>query len=191
MAKLEDIIATEKSRNDSRSFAQIHLFKEGTFLRAYEQSAWLMSRFAAAELKPKRHKTKMTVDGTFVFVGFPLTSLDKYRPANSQEVVPDENHSILDLPADTFPPELTKDLYDADFERWKKEVPVTENKAAGGKVDSAATEVPKDNRDRAAAQPLRLTDIMQEIIAYPLESKSPIETMVFVSELKRKLSAMI
>lgn len=74
MAKLEEIIKTEMSRSDSRTFSRIHLFREGSFLRAYEQSAWLMSRYAAAELNPKRHKTKQTADGTFVFVGFPLTS---------------------------------------------------------------------------------------------------------------------
>ena len=73
MAKLEEIIKTEKSRSDSRTFSQIHLFKEGAFLRAYEQSAWLMSRYAAADLQPKKHKTRQTTDGTFVFVGFPLT----------------------------------------------------------------------------------------------------------------------
>ena len=60
MAKLEEIIKTEMSRSDSRTFSRIHLFREGSFLRAYEQSAWLMSRYAAAELNPKRHKTKQT-----------------------------------------------------------------------------------------------------------------------------------
>ena len=44
MAKLEEIIKTEMSRSDSRTFSRIHLFREGSFLRAYEQSAWLMSR---------------------------------------------------------------------------------------------------------------------------------------------------
>ena len=47
MAKLEEIIKTEMSRSDSRTFSRIHLFREGSFLRAYEQSAWLMSRYAA------------------------------------------------------------------------------------------------------------------------------------------------
>lgn len=188
MAKLEEIIKTEMSRSDSRTFSRIHLFREGSFLLAYEQSAWLMSRYAAAELNPKRHKTKQTADGTFVFVGFPLTSLDKYRPVNSQDVPSDESHIILDLPADTFPEEVTKELYDADFERWKKEIALTDNK--NSKTDKALTDSQRDT-DGHALVPLRLTDIMQEIMAYPLESKSPIETMVFVSELKRKLSAMI
>ena len=147
-----------------------------------------MSRYAAAELNPKRHKTKQTADGTFVFVGFPLTSLDKYRPVNSQDVPSDESHIILDLPVDTFPEEVTKELYDADFESWKKETALTDNK--NGKTDKALSDSQRGS-DSHALMPLRLTDIMQKIMAYPLESKSPIETMVFVSELKRKLSAMI
>lgn len=73
------------------------------------------------------------------------------------------------MPADTFPEEVTKELYDADFERWKKEIALTDSQR---------------DTDGHALVPLRLTDIMQEIMAYPLESKSPIETMVFVSELK-------
>ena len=116
--------------------------KEGAFLRAYEQSAWLMSRHAAAELTPKRHKTKQTADGTFVFVGFPMTSLDKYRPEHSQDIPYDETHFILDLPADTFPEEVTKELYDADFERWKKEIPLTDNKS--GKPEKAQPDSQKD-----------------------------------------------
>ena len=185
MAKLEEIIKTEKSRSDPRTFSQIHLFLEGAFLRAYEQSAWLMSRYAAADLQPKKHKTRQTTDGTFVFVGFPLTSLDKYRPEHSQDIPFDESHFILDLPADTFPQELTKELFDSDFERWKTEIAVTDNK--NGKTDKTISEATEGQ----SALPLRLTDIMQEILAYPLESKSPIETMVFVSELKKKLSAII
>ena len=188
MAKLEEIIKTEKSRNDSRTFSQIHLFKEGAFLRAYEQSAWLMSRYAAAELQPKKRKTRQTADGSFVFVGFPLTSLDKYRPEYSQDILFDESHFILDLPAGTFPQELTKELYDADFERWKNEIAVTDNKS--GKTDRTISEAQGDTEGQSAL-PLRLTDIMHEILAYPLESKSPIETMVFVSELKKRLSAII
>ena len=50
MANLEEIIKPEKSRSDSRTFSQIPLFKEGAFLRAYEQSAWLMSRYAAVNI---------------------------------------------------------------------------------------------------------------------------------------------
>lgn len=188
MAKLEEIIRTEKSRSDSRTFSQIHLFKEGAFLRAYEQSAWLMSRYAAADLQPKKHKTRQTTDGTFVFVGFPLTSLDKYRPERSQDIPFDESHFILDLPVGTFPQELTKELFDSDFERWKNEIAVTDNK--NGKTDKIIPEAQGDTEGQSAL-PLRLTDIMQEILAYPLEGKSPIETMLFVSELKKKLSAII
>ena len=188
MAKLEEIIRTEKSRSDSRTFSQIHLFKEGAFLRAYEQSAWLMSRYAAADLQPKKHKTRQTTDGTFVFVGFPLTSLDKYRPERSQDISFDESHFILDLPVGTFPQELTKELFDSDFERWKNEIAVTDNK--NGKTDKIIPEAQGDTEGQSAL-PLRLTDIMQEILAYPLEGKSPIETMLFVSELKKKLSAII
>ena len=36
-----------------------------------------------------------------------------------------------------------------------------------------------------------LTSIMQRIIAYPIESKSPMESIAFLSEIKRQLSALL
>ena len=41
MSQLKEILATERERNSLEQCAVIHLFREGTFYRAYEWSAWL------------------------------------------------------------------------------------------------------------------------------------------------------
>ena len=55
----------------------VHLFREGTFYRAYEWSAWLCVRYFT-ELKVTHRLLKGGED--IIFVGFPLTSLDRYTP---------------------------------------------------------------------------------------------------------------
>ncbi len=44
MAQLKDILDTERLRADMAQCLRINLFKEGTFYRAYEWSAWLCVR---------------------------------------------------------------------------------------------------------------------------------------------------
>ena len=57
MAKLQDILTVEQDRPDSQSARVVHLFLEGSFLRAYEWSAWLCCRYLneykAANTPPK------------------------------------------------------------------------------------------------------------------------------------------
>lgn len=99
MAQLKDILETERLRADMAQCLRINLFKEGTFYRAYEWSAWLCVRYVQ-EFKTTRRLMKNT----------------------------DE---------------------------------------------------------------LRLTDIMHDILSYPIESRTPMESMSFLSELKTRLSKII
>lgn len=63
------------------NFLTIHLYKEGTFYRAYEWSAWLCVNYVKHDMKVTHKKTKTSLD--FTFVGFPVTSLEKYVPENA------------------------------------------------------------------------------------------------------------
>lgn len=49
MAKLSDILGAEQQRSGTEFKRVIHLYQEGTFLRAYEWSAWLCCRFFITE----------------------------------------------------------------------------------------------------------------------------------------------
>ena len=45
MSQLKEILEMEKERGSLEQCAVIHLFREGTFYRAYEWSAWLCVRY--------------------------------------------------------------------------------------------------------------------------------------------------
>ena len=53
MSQLKEILSTEQERGSLEQCAVIHLFREGTFYRAYEWSAWLCCRYIN-EFKPTR-----------------------------------------------------------------------------------------------------------------------------------------
>lgn len=84
MAKLQDILTVEQDRPDSQPARVVHLFLEGSFLRAYEWSAWLCCRYLN-EFKATRRQIKNT-EQDFVFIGFPETSLEKYS-TNGIEII--------------------------------------------------------------------------------------------------------
>ena len=50
MSQLKDILEREKERGFLEQCGKMHLFREGTFYRAYEWRAWLCVRYFA-ELK--------------------------------------------------------------------------------------------------------------------------------------------
>ena len=45
MSQLKEILEKEHERDDLAQYKIIHLFREGTFYRAYEWSAWLCQQF--------------------------------------------------------------------------------------------------------------------------------------------------
>jgi len=46
MSQLKEILQKEKERDSVEQCMVIHLFREGTFYRAYEWSAWLFATMA-------------------------------------------------------------------------------------------------------------------------------------------------
>ncbi|MCQ2225102.1 MAG: hypothetical protein MJZ14_05175 [Paludibacteraceae bacterium] len=47
MPDLKSIVEKEKNRNSQEDKGKVFLYKEGSFLRAYEWSAWLCCRFVS------------------------------------------------------------------------------------------------------------------------------------------------
>ena len=45
MSQLKEILSIEQERSSLEQCAVIHLFREGTFYRTYEWSAWLCLRY--------------------------------------------------------------------------------------------------------------------------------------------------
>ena len=173
MSQLKEILSIEQERSSLEQCAVIHLFREGTFYRAYEWSAWLCVRYFA-ELKVTHRLLKGGDD--IVFVGFPLTSLDRYTPEGA-EVFPSSDKSIeMTLPTEAFAPDVDIESLWKAFEDWKHSQPLTE--ASKKKVEEEKV------RSERNAHP-RLTDIMLRILAYPIEQHSPMECMAFLSDIKQ------
>ena len=191
---IADILEIERNREESSTWNVIHLFKEGSFYRAYEWSAWLITvvsfndavRNGTQDRKPltvTRKKDKNS-DGTFVFVGFPLNSLDKYIP-NGIEFKPISDNQIdiqIELSADIG--EVSFDAISKKIDEWKDGVPIKEEKQKKGKSDESTSFVMSSDR------PMSITGIMTQIIAYPLEQKSPMEVVAFVSIIRKELAML-
>lgn len=64
MSQLKEILEKEKERGSLEQCAVIHLFREGTFYRAYEWSAWLCLRYFT-ELKVTHRMLKGGIDIIF------------------------------------------------------------------------------------------------------------------------------
>ncbi|MBO7112415.1 MAG: hypothetical protein J6V75_00490 [Bacteroidaceae bacterium] len=179
MAKLSDILSTEQQRSDSASRRVIHLYQEGSFLRAYEWSAWLCCRYLNS-FKVTRRIIKGT-DDTLTFVGFPVTSIGKYS-ADGRDIrlLESNDYEIILLESVVQDDELS----DTDFNNWKQSVPIAESK-------KKETRNNLYDHDGSVSSSVSLTGIMQQILAFPIERKSPLDCMVFMAEIKQQIAAII
>lgn len=123
MSQLKEILEKERDRGSLEQCAVIHLFREGTFYRAYEWSAWLCLRYFT-ELKVTHRLLKSGED--IVFVGFPLTSFDRYTPHGAL-VSPSGDKSVeITLPGEAFAPDVDCESLQKGFDDWKQCQPMTE-----------------------------------------------------------------
>lgn len=180
MAKIKDILEIEVQRSTLEQCRQINLFQEGTFYRAYEWSAWLCVRYVQ-EFKTTKRKFKND-DTTMVFVGFPVTSMSKYTPDGAEMNVGEDKSVQIELPEGVFNGITDVQQLHNDFENWKNSVPL---------VESSKKDIEMDNVLGNIQHPVRLTDIMHKILAYPIEQKSPMECMSFLAEIKKRIAEII
>ncbi len=177
MAQLVDIMAAEKVRTSFSEQREIRLYADGSFYRAYEWSAWLCCRYVKQN-KVTRRFVK-SVDGDVAYIGFPQTSLSKYVLDGTEVVENADGTVVMRLAESLFPPENERETLLVDFSAWREHQPVTElktNKKDDGK---------EPNR---AVQPVSSTGIMQQLQAFPIESRTPIECMLFLVEIKQKMA---
>lgn len=178
MAQIKDILKIESERTEENRLL-IHLFQEGSFYRAYEWSAWLCHRFVS-QFKVT-HKKLKSIEPSVLFVGFPVTSLDKYFASMPMGDAGEKEKDVL-LPVDTLPEGMSLDIMHTDFETWKASIPLSE-------PNTQSKEYSLSRENRAGTADMRR--IMHEILAFPVEQKTPIECMLFVAETKRKLALLL
>lgn len=174
----------EGERSEPGQYRVVHLFSEGSFLRAYEWSAWMLCRYVH-QFKVTRRAFK-GVDEAVAFIGFPKTSLAKFMPEGCAVRALDEKHSVAELPMNL--PDAEVEALANEFTAWKEGVPLAEPSGKGR--PTSASSVPLAETQ----QPLHfttLTDAMRAVLAFPLEKRSPIECMLFLAELRGQLASFI
>ena len=187
---LTDKFAREKERKDISDWKKIYLYREGTFLRAFNASAWLLATFVYNDDFRKQLGGKQPLqvqhlmsktNGDYIFAGFPVASIDKYvtmcdkRDENSDVVV----LTMCDIIAPLF---QTAEEYEEAYAKYLASLP-----PAKEKKDKPKQQLPfisEVNREHVMTRE-GVFEILRSVVAYPLEEKTPLETVEEFRRLKR------
>lgn len=193
---LTDKFAREKERKDISDWKKIYLYREGTFLRAFNASAWLLATYVYNDEFRKQVGGKQPLqvqhlmsktNGDYIFAGFPVASMDKYvtmcdkRDENSDVVV----LTMYDIIAPLF---QTAEEYEEAYAKYLASLP-----PAKEKKDKPKQQQSFDSEDDGANVMASggLFEILRSIVAYPLEEKTPLETVDEFRRLKRLALRML
>ena len=187
---LTDKFAREKERKDISDWKKIYLYREGTFLRAFNASAWLLATFVYNDDFRKQLGGKQPLqvqhlmsktNGDYIFAGFPVASIDKYvtmcdkRDENSDVVV----LTMHDIIAPMF---QTVEEYEEAYAKYLASLPPAKEKKDKPKQQQSFNSEDDGANVMASGG---LFEILRSIVAYPLEEKTPLETVDEFRRLKR------
>lgn len=143
---------------------RIRLITSGSFLRAYNHSAWLFHK-CISQFKVTRKHIK-SLDREVFFIGFPVDRL--LVTIGKREIITSDYGCDVVLSPEEIPKE-------EEYESWKSTVPVS----------------PTSNADFNSL-PLTGLDAEREVIRlikeYPIERKTPLDYMNFLSDLRNMLN---
>jgi len=182
MSAIKEIYEHEKVRMDAGVRNELHLFKEGSFLRAYGWSAWLACRFLH-DFKVNKREFK-DVGAPLAFIGFPESSLEKWLPEGVKQEALGEKHLLLRLSDQMLAP--IADSMVNDYAAWFDNIPLT---TAKDKLKREKETTVGDGELNLASP--TITGIMQQVLKFPIESKSPIDSMNFLADVKRQIASLI
>ena len=187
---LTDKFAREKERKDISDWKTIYLYREGTFLRAFNASAWLLATYVYNDEFRKQVGGKQPLqvqhlmsktNGDYIFAGFPVASMDKYvtmcdkRDENSDVVV----LTMCDIIAPLF---QTVEEYEEAYAKYLASLPPAKEKKDKPKQQQSFNSEDDGANVMASGG---LFEILRSIVAYPLEEKTPLETVDEFRRLKR------
>lgn len=196
--KLSDKIALEHRRQTMDDWRTIYLHREGTFFRAFDCSAWLLSTYVYSEDFRKQIGAKSPLmvqhvaskgSGDYLFAGFPIASVEKYvtmcELRQDGDVVLAVMHDML-LPAFHTPEE-----YERAYSDYLASLPAAKERKADRKKDVAA----EDGFDVTDGSGIMacgaLTEILRAVLAWPIEEKTPLDTVNEFRRIKRIALRMI
>ncbi len=143
----------------NRQLGCIIFFLEGGFYRAYEHSALdAIKNLHEFKVNCRFYKA---LNNRVVSIGFPVTSLVKFARGNKVEQ--HDDIATIILPSGAI--RTSKE----EFTAWKESLPTTED--LNGPVPSEK----------------QRNELYHKIIKFPIESRSPLQCMLFLAELKNEL----
>lgn len=172
---VKEIIQIENGNQNT-----IILLREGIFWRAYEKSAYAFS-MQIHPYKPTR-KWVVAVKQDVISLGFPVSAAGTVL--NGCKVLLQQDSRLV-LAASP--------INNGDFEAWKQTVPMTLPDNGRHQKTAPHPHTPAAGPASAApsAAPLARPDcdnLADCIRRFNIESKTPVECMLFIMELKRRLA---
>jgi len=93
MSVIKELIEQERQLVQTGQLRDVHLHREGSFLRAYDWSAWLCCRYLH-DFKVNKRAFK-GIDEPVAYIGFPETSLGKWVPEGAEQRAEGEKHLVM------------------------------------------------------------------------------------------------
>lgn len=161
----------EKLSAQSGNEHRIHLFKEGKFWKAYESSAFLFTKFVKKYKVQKKMVKCMAMP--VASLGFP-EEVFKSVVKDVEVMEVDERYRILSSEGFLFS--------FVEFDTWKNEQPFvpeanTTVKTEPVAISSSATGIRNDVEK----------EVLVQIRSFGVESRTPLECMMFLTQIQRKL----
>ena len=154
----------EKYAVEQANLTSIHLYREGTFWRAYERSAYLFVAHVKA-YAVVRKEVKQLGFSSAVYIGFPHALLEELLRGREHLQHAESYIELLNLPP----------VGEQKFEAWKLSFPL---KMAEAKAAKVAITPPMATLNRVGEE------VLQRVQRFRLELASPVDCFLFVRELK-------
>lgn len=173
----------KETRNNDNTLFHIYLYNEGDWWRAYEWSAYLCTHINMTDgliLKPT-HKNLKGSDNGIIFTGLKLSSFKKYFKNYDIPTITDGIIEI-DVTNNIINNEnINIDNYKTILNEWKFSVPIKEKIR-----NEISNNIVNKENDK-----ITINDLLKIIINYPLENKSLLESVRFISDLKKLSTDLI
>ena len=215
MGKIIDILEAERKRPTAQDWDVVHMYKTGQFYTAYDWSAWIISVISytdAVRMQTKdRHPLAVTrikiatSEQTFCKVGFPFKSIEKFCP-NRQGFDGIENDHItfrIPLPQPADGTEITFDRLSEAVDKWTETFEIKPPKRTQEEMKQIKAQRKAETTAENATAPAptsapanqsekRLNGgLIQQILAYPLTDRTPMENYAFIQRLKQQITAIL
>ena len=172
-----------------KNFGDIILFKEGSWWRAYEESAYMCRNFSKDlkendRLKPTHRKYK-DINDSCIFIGFPINSISKYLPGVEDRMIYSDDMNVLTINVTDYVNDISN--FKEEYEKWKNYIPLKIKEKTPSLNTNNTNQLNKSNDDRY----MKIIMLVQELISYPIENKTMIENILFLSDIKQKFLKII